>query len=100
MTSVLLEKADLSNCTTTSDKLTLTAGSFNVISVTAQYNDNTNKSVLELVKWTSSDPSIVEVEYNRIISPKKTGTAILTATYKNKTVEVQVEVTEDNPYEW
>lgn len=78
VTSVTLDKTDLTLDVNDTEKLT----------VTVNPNDATNKTVT----WKSDKPEIVEVDSNGNVTAKAAGTATITATVDGKSVSCKVTV--------
>ncbi|MGO0059996.1 Ig-like domain-containing protein [Brevibacillus fluminis] len=71
--------------------LKLTAGQSESLKLTAYYQDGTTKNVTDKAVWTSSDEQIVTVS-DGVITAVSPGTAKILATYKGKTVSINITV--------
>ena len=75
---------------TVAGKSTLTVGESGKITTTANYSDNTQKTVV--ASYISSNPSVVAVDASGNMVAKKAGSVTVTAIYEGKVATLAVEV--------
>lgn len=92
---VVISKISVKSLTASRQKLLLQLDEEETLSIRARLSNKREKDVTEIVDWSSSTPGIVEVAEDGTIIPLKKGTAVLSARYGGRNVNINVRVVEE-----
>ncbi|EST55604.1 hypothetical protein T458_07720 [Brevibacillus panacihumi W25] len=92
---VVISKISVKSLTASTQKLLLEMDEEKTLSIRAKMSNKREKDVTELVDWSSSTSGIVEVAEDGTIIPLKKGTAVLTARYGGRNVNISVRVVDE-----
>ncbi|WP_051410152.1 immunoglobulin-like domain-containing protein [Brevibacillus panacihumi] len=92
---VVISKISVKALTASTQKLLLGLDEEETLRIRARLSNKREKDVTELVDWSSSTPGIVEVAEDGTIIPLKKGTAVLTARYGGRNVNISVRVVDE-----
>lgn len=92
---VVISKISVKSLAASTQKLLLQLDEEETLSIRARLSNKREKDVTEIVDWSSSTPGIVEVTEDGTIIPLKKGTAVLTARYGGRNVNISVRVVDE-----
>ena len=92
---VVISKISVKSLTASTQKLLLELDEEETLRIRARLSNKREKDVTEIVDWSSSTPGIVEVAEDGTIIPLKKGTAVLTARYGGRNVNISVRVVDE-----
>jgi len=92
---VVISKISVKSLTASSQKLLLQLDEEETLRIRAKLSNKQEKDVTEIVDWSSSTPGIVQVAEDGTIIPLKKGTAVLSARYGGRNVNISVRVVDE-----